>query len=70
VVWKEEGGPEVSEPERRGFGTTLIERALSYEFDATVERTFDPGGLKCVFELPLTDDVGYEGAYAVKVEDG
>ncbi len=57
VVWSETSGPTVEPPTRRGFGTTLIERALAYEFDATVERVFLPSGLRCVIELPLTVEV-------------
>lgn len=57
VVWAETGGPAVEPPSRRGFGTTLIERALAYEFDATVDQGFPPTGVRCVIELPLTVEV-------------
>ena len=50
----ETGGPVVEAPSRRGFGSTLIERALAYEFDASVDRVFLPSGLRCTIELPLT----------------
>jgi two-component system CheB/CheR fusion protein len=36
LTWAESGGPAVHAPTRRGFGTTLIERALTHEFDAQV----------------------------------
>lgn len=61
LVWTERGGPPVVEPTRRGFGTTLIERALSHEFDAEVTRDFAPKGLTCRIDLPMTDDVGHLG---------
>ena len=48
----------VQPPTRRGFGTTLIERALSHELDATVSRNFLPTGLQCSITMPLTDEVG------------
>jgi two-component system, chemotaxis family, CheB/CheR fusion protein len=39
------GGPPIAgAPSRRGFGTTLFERTLSHEFDATVKREFLPSG--------------------------
>ena len=48
--WREMGGPTVTPPERQGFGTTLLEKAISYEFDGTVETRFPPAG----FEMDLT----------------
>ena len=58
--WIETGGPPISgPPSRRGFGTTLIERTLSHEFDATVKRDFPSPGLKCSIAMPLTPEVIY-----------
>lgn len=48
----------MSPPTRRGFGTTLIERALNHEIDAEVSREFLAGGLLCVVTILLTEDVG------------
>ncbi len=59
LAWTETGGPVVSPPTRRGFGTTLIERALAYELDAKVSREFLAGGLRCAVSFPLTEDVGH-----------
>jgi two-component sensor histidine kinase len=50
IEWREQGGPPVSAPERRGFGSTLIERGLPA---AEVERRFDRGGVTCTIVLPL-----------------
>ena len=58
LVWTETGGPAVQPPTRRGFGTTLIERALAHELDAEVSREFLTAGLRCTMMLPLTEDVG------------
>lgn len=58
--WIETGGPSIAEPpKRRGFGTTLIERTLSHEFDATVKREFPPSGLRCSISIPATAEVIY-----------
>jgi two-component system, chemotaxis family, sensor kinase Cph1 len=35
LMWPEKGGPTVSTPKRRGFGSTLIERALAMETGGT-----------------------------------
>jgi two-component system, chemotaxis family, CheB/CheR fusion protein len=59
IVWAERDGPEVRPPERRGFGTTLIERALTDELDAEVHRDFLAAGLHCTFAIPFTEEVGY-----------
>ena len=56
--WTESGGPVVRPPTRRGFGTTLIERALKHEFDAVVSRDFLSEGVRCTIAVPLTDEVG------------
>ena len=58
LVWTERGGPAVSPPTKRGFGTTLIERALTHEIDAEVRRSFETAGLVCTIVIPLTDEVG------------
>ncbi len=58
LTWAEAGGPAVSPPTRRGFGTTLIERALTHEIDAEVSREFLAGGLLCMMAVPLTEEVG------------
>ena len=58
VSWTEEGGPPVEQPRKEGFGTSLIEKTLAYQFDAVVERVFAPEGLRCVIRLPLTHEVG------------
>lgn len=44
VQWREQGGPEVTKPQRKGFGTRLISKALS---GAHVDMDFAPAGLVC-----------------------
>ncbi|KAA0687375.1 PAS domain S-box protein [Neorhizobium sp. P12A] len=57
--WTETGGPSVpGPPSQRGFGTTVIDRSLSYEFDGEVERSFDETGVVCMIGLPFTSEVG------------
>ena len=51
--WTEHGGPPVQEPERRGFGRSLIERSVAYELDGSAELTFSPTGVRCHIEVPL-----------------
>lgn len=59
LEWVESDGPRLSgPPAQRGFGTTLIERSLGYEFDAAVERSFPASGVVCTIDLPFTSAVG------------
>lgn len=50
--WRESGGPPVSPPDRRGFGTTLIENAIPFEFDGHVSLDFRPEGVSIDIFLP------------------
>lgn len=50
--WKESGGPLVRPPERRGFGSPLIERSLDAQA-GKVLLNFEPEGVTCEIVLPL-----------------
>ena len=52
--WSEHGGPPVVSPTRKGFGSRLIERALSGEFGGQVDVSYEPKGLVCTIGAPLT----------------
>ncbi|MFO0785946.1 MAG: PAS domain S-box protein [Phycisphaerales bacterium] len=49
--WAESAGPAVSPPTRAGFGTTLIQRCIEYEFRGKVRLDYQPGGLRCSLEM-------------------
>ncbi|SFG47371.1 sensor histidine kinase [Methylobacterium gossipiicola] len=53
LTWEENGGPEVTPPSRKGFGSRLIERQLPMEFDGTAEIDYRRAGLVCRLEIPL-----------------
>ncbi len=50
--WREEGGPPVSAPERRGFGSFLIKQLLAAEFAGEVDLDYAQTGLTCVLTAP------------------
>jgi two-component sensor histidine kinase len=52
-VWREEGGPTVSAPERAGLGTKLIKRTLAAQLRGKAELNFEPSGLVCRVESLL-----------------
>ncbi len=53
LFWRESGGPAVTAPTRRGFGTQLIERALASDVGATISLDYHPSGLECRLNAPL-----------------
>jgi PAS domain S-box-containing protein len=53
LVWAETGGLRVRKPQRRGFGSRLIEHGLAHELDGEVRMDFEPTGLICTVEIPL-----------------
>lgn len=55
--WREDGGPPVVSPTRRGFGSRLIERSLSGVLRGKARLDFAPAGLCCRIELPLAPEV-------------
>jgi two-component sensor histidine kinase len=52
-TWAETGGPAVTAPLRRGFGSRLIQEGLSRELQGEVRMDFLPEGLRCVLTFPL-----------------
>ncbi|HEY8335214.1 MAG TPA: HWE histidine kinase domain-containing protein [Tardiphaga sp.] len=53
--WRETGGPVVTPPTRRGFGSRLIEGTLASDFGNSVKIDYLPEGLLCRFETRLRD---------------
>jgi two-component sensor histidine kinase len=53
LAWTESGGPPVSVPAHRGFGTRLIERSLAQELQGRVQLAFEPTGLLCTLDAPV-----------------
>jgi light-regulated signal transduction histidine kinase (bacteriophytochrome) len=52
LQWTEVGGPPVRLPTRRGFGSTLIERALAMETGGRAAMHYLPSGVVCDVFLP------------------
>jgi two-component sensor histidine kinase len=52
LTWTESNGPAVRPPERRSFGTRLIE-TLGKQLRGTVQLTYEPGGFVYAFDVPL-----------------
>jgi len=55
LTWQEHGGPEIAgPPERSGFGSSLATLSVEGQLGGRLERTWAPGGLRVVADLPAT----------------
>lgn len=52
--WTESGGPPVSPPTRRGFGSFLISRVLATDFGGTVNIEYAPDGVRAELRAPFS----------------
>ncbi|HEY0957639.1 MAG TPA: HWE histidine kinase domain-containing protein [Novosphingobium sp.] len=52
IHWLEAGGPTVAIPQRRGFGSTIIERTIPHELGGKAGVEFHPAGLRAHFVVP------------------
>lgn len=55
LTWKETGGPEVFQPTRRGFGSRMIDKALSSYLGGTSRIDFDRDGLVFSLSAPVAN---------------
>jgi PAS domain S-box-containing protein len=52
LTWREHGGPAVTAPTRRGFGSRLVERGLKYDLGGESVLAFEPAGVTCRISMP------------------
>jgi len=52
LLWREHGGPPVTAPTRRGFGTMLVTRNLAAAFAGEIDLQFQSTGLTCRLRAP------------------
>ncbi|GAA3634059.1 HWE histidine kinase domain-containing protein [Flavivirga jejuensis] len=52
IEWKELDGPQIKAPNKTGFGTTIIENAINYEFAGSSKVEFQKDGLYVKFQIP------------------
>lgn len=60
LVWEEHGGPPVTPPKRRGFGSRLIVGGLAHQLDGEVDLSFRPQGVRCVITFLAPSQVANE----------
>jgi two-component system CheB/CheR fusion protein len=59
--WIETGGPAVTAPARKGFGSELMERQLHHEFHGTAAMEFATEGLRVTVTIPSNESLIIEG---------
>ena len=55
ITWAEHGGPPVTPPSRRGFGSNLLQTGLPREFGGEARLSFAREGLICDMRFPNSD---------------
>jgi two-component sensor histidine kinase/PAS domain-containing protein len=53
LLWKEECGPPVEQPQHKGYGMQLIETLVPYELHGEVNLYFKEDGVTCELRFPL-----------------
>ena len=53
LTWREIGGPKVTAPDRRGFGSRLIERNIRHDLAGEIDLVYAPEGLIAELTVPL-----------------
>lgn len=56
--WSESGGPEVTPPERKGFGSQLIRSTIEGNLSGKVEMSWEPSGLRVVLGMGFEEATG------------
>lgn len=54
IIWAEHGGPGVTRPTSKGFGSLVVEKNLSRALDADVALSFEPSGVRCRMLIPAS----------------
>jgi two-component system CheB/CheR fusion protein len=67
--WTESDGPKVTPPQRRGFGTDLIERQVASALDGEISLDYAPAGLRIRISLPAPVAKGEPAMEPVRMRD-
>jgi NO-binding membrane sensor protein with MHYT domain/two-component sensor histidine kinase len=60
IRWREAGGPPVTAPVRRGYGTSVICDLIPYELGGMVDINYETSGVHCRIEFPLEQANGHD----------
>jgi two-component sensor histidine kinase len=51
--WEESGGPPVAPPDRKGFGSRLLEELVVHDLGGAVKLSYDASGVRCSIAAAL-----------------
>jgi CheY-like chemotaxis protein len=57
LSWIENGGPPVKQPERRGFGSVVLQTSVERQLGGTVNLDWRAEGLHCRIEVPAAETI-------------
>ena len=52
LTWTERNGPPVEPPQRRGFGSIVVEQSIPFELQGEAHISYDPEGVIATFKIP------------------
>jgi two-component sensor histidine kinase len=58
IEWQETGGPSVQASEQSGYGMEVFRGLLPYELNGRVDFAFAAAGVRCRFDIPLSELTG------------
>ena len=70
LSWREQGGPQVAPPARRGFGLRVIEASFRDQLHGRVELSFASAGFGCEVDIPLARLAGTLREGALEATEG
>ncbi|EJW12228.1 Chemotaxis protein methyltransferase CheR [Rhodovulum sp. PH10] len=56
--WTESDGPPVAKPAHLGFGSRLVQQGVSRQLRGMATLDYDPSGLRCTMDIPLSSTPG------------
>jgi two-component system CheB/CheR fusion protein len=51
--WRELGAAIRDVPDRRGYGSEILERSIPHMLEGSFERTFHPDGIECLISFAI-----------------
>jgi len=56
ITWQEADGPQITQPERKGFGTRLLEDVVVHELNGQAELVYERRGLRYHLAFPVDEE--------------
>jgi two-component sensor histidine kinase len=55
MTWQEADGPEITPPERKGFGTRLLSDVVAHELGGEAHLNYEPQGVRYTLKFPMDE---------------